>query len=139
MEEKYHRFRYTTADPFYYSYLKECAKENRKCQTDEEELLWFHLSKNQLGVHFRRQHIIGCYIADFVCLKAKLIVEVDGGYHSQEKQKLQDYLRTVDLNAMGFEVIRFRNEEIRENLPVVLDVIFDKVVHNLIITIEQNN
>lgn len=52
---------------------------------------------------------------------------------------MQDYLRTVDLNAMGFEVIRFRNEEIRENLPVVLDVIFDKVVHNLIITIEQNN
>ena len=73
---------YNTADPFYYGLLKGYAAENRKFQTDEERLLWRCLSTNKLDLHFRRQHIIGCYIADLVCLKRKLIIEVDGGYHS---------------------------------------------------------
>lgn len=131
MDESYHKFNYTTADLFYYSFLKDCAKENRLCQTAEEELLWYHLSRNQLGVHIRRQHIIGCYIADFICLKAKLIIEVDGGYHSREQQKLQDYLRTKDLNAMGYKVVRIKNEDVRNNLSKILDNIFNLIVHRL--------
>jgi len=118
---------YEKANPLYYDLLKKWAKENRQFQTMEESVLWDNLRTNQLGLHFRRQHIIGCYIADFVCLTANLIVEVDGGYHSQNEQQIQDYYRTEDLNQMGFRVIRFKNEEIISNLSSVLDTIFNYI------------
>ena len=118
---------YNTADPFYYGMLREYAAENRKFQTDAERMLWRCLSTNKLGIHFRRQHIIGCYIADFVCLRKRLIIEVDGGYHSQKKQTVKDYYRTEDLERMGFKVLRFRNEEIETNISLVLDQIFNKL------------
>ena len=69
---------YDTSDPSYYGLLKVYASENKKYQTEAEKMLWLHLRGNKLGLHFRRQHIIGCYIADFVCLKKKIIIEVDG-------------------------------------------------------------
>ena len=118
---------YNTADPFYYVMLKEYASENRKFQTDAERMLWRYLSMNKLGIHFRRQHVIGCYIADFVCLRKKLVIEVDGGYHSQSEQAIKDYYRTEDLERMGFKVIRFRNEDIETNISLVLDQIFNKL------------
>ena len=111
----------------YYDLLKKFAYKNRYNQTEAEELLWLHLSGNQLGLHFRRQHIIGCYIADFICVKRNLIIEIDGGYHSQAEQEIKDYLRTEDLENMGFEVMRFTNDEIFRNLPDVLDKIFNKI------------
>lgn len=120
-------YSYENADSFYYGLLKEFAKKNRRYQTDAEQLLWHHLSTNKLGLHFRRQHIIGCYIADFVCLKAKLIVEIDGGYHSQFEQIIKDYYRTEDLNKLGFKVIRFTNEMLFTDLSAVLDKIFDNL------------
>lgn len=117
--------RFETANPLYYSLLKEFASKNREFQTDAERMLWNHLRDNRLGLHFRRQHIIGCYIADFVCLKKNLIIEIDGGYHSQPIQEIEDYLRTEDLNRMGFNVVRFTNEEVFSNLSAVLDSIFN--------------
>jgi len=120
-------FGYENANPLYYDLLREWAKENRRFQTLEESVLWDSLRTNQLGLHFRRQHIIGCYIADFVCLKARLIIEVDGGYHAQKEQQIHDYYRTEELNQMGFRVIRFRNEEIIANLSSVLDIIFNNI------------
>ena len=119
--------RYFTANPVYYGLLKHFAEENRNHPTAAESLLWHHLSNNKIGLHFRRQHIIGCYIADFVCLKKNLIIEVDGGYHSQQKQVINDYLRTQDLNDIGFTVMRFRNEDIESELSDVLDKIFNKI------------
>ena len=118
---------WNTADPMYYDLLKQYAYKNRYNQTEAEQNLWYHLSGNQLGLHFRRQHIIGCYIADFICVKRNLIIEIDGGYHSQEEQKIKDYLRTEDLEKMGLEVMRFSNDEIFRNLPEVLDKIFNKI------------
>lgn len=118
---------WNTANPLYYELLKGFAYKNRYNQTEAEQELWYHLSGNQLGLHFRRQHIIGCYIADFVCIKRKLIIEIDGGYHSQEEQIIKDYLRTEDLNKMGFEVMRFTNDEIYSNLSEVLDKIFNYI------------
>ena len=118
---------WNTADPMCYDLLKQYAYKNRYNQTEAEQNLWYHLSGNQLGLHFRRQHIIGCYIADFICVKRNLIIEIDGGYHSQEEQKIKDYLRTEDLEKMGFEVMRFSNDEIFRNLPEVLDKIFNKI------------
>lgn len=118
---------WNTANPLYYELLKGFAYNNRYNQTEAEQELWYHLSGNQLGLHFRRQHIIGCYIADFVCIRRKLIIEIDGGYHSQEEQIIKDYLRTEDLNKMGFEVMRFTNDEIYSNLSEVLDKIFNYI------------
>lgn len=119
---------FMTADPFYYDLLKEYAKENRKFQTDAEILLWNRLSHSALGLPFKRQHVIGCYIADFVCLSKKLIIEVDGGYHTQPIQQIKDYLRTEDLNKMGFTVLRFDNDSVYNDLSNVLDKIFDTMV-----------
>ena len=118
---------WNTANPLYYDLLKRYAYKNRYNQTEAEQNLWCHLSGNHLGLHFRRQHIIGCYIADFICVKRNLIIEIDGGYHSQEEQKIKDYLRTEDLEKMGFEVMRFSNDEIFRNLPEVLDKIFNRI------------
>lgn len=118
---------WNTANPLYYDLLKQFAYKNRYNQTEAEQNLWYHLSGNQLGLHFRRQHIIGCYIADFICVKRNLIIEIDGGYHSQEEQKIKDYLRTEDLEKMGFEVMRFSNDEIFRNLSEVLDKIFNRI------------
>lgn len=118
---------YKTADPICYGLLKGFANENRNHQTDAEQLLWFHLSNNPWGLHFRRQHIIGMYIADFVCLKRALIIEIDGGYHAQDSQQIKDYLRTENLEAMGYSVIRFKNEELYSNMSGVLDSIFNTV------------
>ena len=122
---------WNTANPLYYDLLKRYAYKNRYNQTEAEQNLWYHLSGNHLGLHFRRQHIIGCYIADFICVKRNLIIEIDGGYHSQEEQKIKDYLRTEDLEKMGFEVMRFSNDEIFRNLPEVLDKIFNKIAKSV--------
>ncbi len=67
--------------------------------------------------------IIGDYIADFACLAQKLIIEVDGGYHSTESQMQEDELRTQVLNRLGFRVIRFTNEEVMYDTETVLDKI----------------
>jgi very-short-patch-repair endonuclease len=61
------------------------ARDLRRRQTPEEELLWQDLRRSKLkGLSFRRQHVIGPYIVDFICLRARLIVELDGGHHLQE-------------------------------------------------------
>jgi len=103
-------FRNANADR--YLLLKQYAKEMRHNQTDTESILWDRLKGRALGVRFRRQYIIDDYIVDFVCLECKLIIEVDGGYHLVEEQMIEDANRTERLNAYGFEVIRFTNDQI---------------------------
>ena len=77
------------ADPCLYGLLKQFVKENRKNETMAEMVFWKFLRGDQLGVHFRRQHIIGDYIADFVCLPLRLIIELDGGYHQLPTQQIK--------------------------------------------------
>lgn len=103
---------FETADCANYGVLKANAKKNRKNPTEAESCLWHHLSKDELGVRFRRQHIIDNFIVDFACLKKKLIIEIDGGYHFEEEQQSSDEARTAILGKMGFKVIRFTNEEV---------------------------
>lgn len=122
---------YMTADPFYYGLLKRFANENKRHQTIAEELLWNQLSGNPWGLHFRRQHIIGCYIADIICIKAKTIIEIDGGYHSQCTQQVNDYLRTTNLESLRYSVIRFTNDKVFTDLAVVLDEIFNHIVKRI--------
>lgn len=125
MVEGYHRNK--TASPDRYQLLKEFAKENRNNMTEAERLLWNYLKVRRNGVSFRRQHIIGDYICDFVCLKKKLIIEVDGGYHNELQQMEDDALRQNWLERQGYEVVRFTNEEIYFKLEDTLKVINNKI------------
>ena len=75
------------------------------------------------GSRFVRQYIIGDYIVDFANLYTKLIIEVDGGYHSEPRQAEDDEIRTQHLEAMGFRVIRFSNEEVLFDIEKTLETI----------------
>ena len=89
--------------------------------TPAELILWEHLKNKKLGVKFRRQHVIENYIPDFVALSIKLIIEVDGGIHI--KRKKEDAARTKWLNFIGYSVIRFKNEEVENEIDCVLEKI----------------
>ena len=110
--EKDRPFSYQTANPMVYELLKENAKHNRAHPTQAEAIMWQLLKGKQLGISFRRQHIIGEYIADFACLECKLVIEIDGGYHTSQQQQEADMLRTRWLNDYGFKIVRFTNEEV---------------------------
>ena len=88
--------------------------------TEEEKMLWERLICYTLPLRFRRQHIIGDYIVDFVCLEKMLVVEVDGEYHSTDEQKALDELRTEYLNSVDFSVVRFTNEQVINNINDVV-------------------
>ena len=103
---------YETADEIEYELLKANAIKNRQHSTQAENLLWLYLKGKQSGHKFRRQHIIGQYIADFINLRYKLIVEIDGKYHCNDEQIIKDEERTRDLEQWGYTVIRFTNEEV---------------------------
>ena len=118
---------YNTASPDRYELLKEFAHKNKQFATEAESLLWEHLRAKRLAVKFNRQHIIGDYIVDFVCIEKKLVVEVDGAYHSEYEQVKKDEHRTERLNGMGFNVIRFSNEEILGNIFGVINKIINKL------------
>ena len=109
-------FYYETAAPDRYELLKDFAKNNRRELTECESVLWEALRKLKCGYHFRRQHPIGDYIADFICLEKELVFEVDGGYHNEPRQQQNDQWRTESMESKGYTVIRFSNEEISNNL-----------------------
>ena len=113
-----------SADPAYYGKLKEYAQDNRNHPTEAESLLWNVLSSKGLdGVKFRRQHIIGQYIADFACLEKGLVIELDGHHHSLPPVSEDDAVRTEFLNNEGYYVIRFTNEQVLHHLEETLSQI----------------
>ena len=117
------RFGYETTDGSSYKQLLMNAKNNRRYQTPAESALWECLRNKNLGYRFRRQHPICGYIPDFVCLQKRLIIEVDGGYHFVGNQQVSDEERTRYLNQYSFEVIRFTNEEVLEDIDNVVNII----------------
>ena len=105
---------------------KSKAQLLRKNQTDAERQLWRYLRNKQLaGFKFRRQHKIGVYIVDFVCPEKSLIVELDGGQHLE--QFAYDLKRTGYLQLEGYQVIRFWNNEVINELEMVLEEIIRKL------------
>ena len=114
---------YKTASPDRYGLLKAFARENRKNATLAETVLWEYLRDGVLGEKFLRQHIIGDYIVDFVSRHGGLVIEVDGGYHSEPRQKEDDQLRDQELEQMGYHVIRFSNEEVLNEMEHVMEQI----------------
>ena len=121
LEAEWDKFK--TAHPFNYELLKEMAKENRKHATQAEAALWEALRGSNLGEKFRRQHIIGDFIVDFVSLSVKLVIEVDGGYHNDSEQKKADELRTEFLEKAGFKVLRFTNEQVLQDTDKTIEEI----------------
>ena len=111
------RFRWAASDR--YNILKDCAKKNRRNSTTAENVLWQNIRNKQLGVEFRRQHVIGDFIVDFVCLDKMLVIEVDGGYHTERDQLEDDEIRARILNSLGFKVVRFSNERVLFDLDNV--------------------
>ena len=94
----------------------------RNNMSDAEQALWHLLRGRQIsGLKFRRQHPFGDYILDFVCLENKLVIEVDGGQHGQ--QAGYDENRTQKLQAAGFRVLRFWNNEVLKQIESVKEKI----------------
>ena len=96
-------------------------RELRNCATDAERLLWQYLRGKQLGLKFRRQHPFGDYVLDFVSLEARLIVELDGGQHSETTA--YDLARTRLLEAAGFRVLRFWNNQVFRDTATVVETV----------------
>jgi very-short-patch-repair endonuclease len=95
------------------------ARKLRSNPTDAEMRLWSRLRRKQVDGHrFRRQVPLGSYVVDFACLEARLIVEVDGGQHGE-----RDAARTAWLEAQGFRVLRFWNNDVLENTDGVIEAI----------------
>ncbi len=102
------------------------ARELRQRATEAEEKLWTLLRNRKLkGKKFRRQHPIAGYVADFYCHETKLVIELDGNFHTTQEAKVYDNLRTTMLNEMGITVLRFWNEELINDPSKVLQKISD--------------
>jgi very-short-patch-repair endonuclease len=104
------------------------ARNLRHQQSDAERLLWSKLRGSQLnGVKFRRQHSVGNYVVDFVCLRKKLIIEIDGSQHNEECEKVKDARRTRWLQGEGYRVLRFWNNDVLTNIDGVFLTILESL------------
>jgi len=94
--------------------------------TDAEKKLWWHLRHFPIeDSHFRRQATIGPYFADFACHELRLVVEVDGGQHAEAGHRSRDEKRTEFLEAKGYRVLRFWNNDVLSNIDGVMQIISD--------------
>ncbi|MDA8170936.1 MAG: endonuclease domain-containing protein [Nitrospiraceae bacterium] len=108
--------------------LLQACRDLRRNSTDAENLLWRLLRGRQLnGAKFRRQHPIGHFILDFYCDELKLAIELDGGGHAEEKQKLYDEQRTRALEGEGIKVLRFWNNDVLTRTEAILETIWDSL------------
>jgi len=100
------------------------ARKLRINQTDAEKIIWKHLKAKQINyLKFRRQQPIGPYIVDFICFKVRLIIELDGSQHIDDREI--DIERDNWLKSQGFTVLRFWNSEVMKNINGVLNVVND--------------
>ena len=105
--------------------LKENSRNLRKNMTDVEVLLWSRIRRKSIeGCQFYRQKVIGNYIVDFYCHRAKLVIELDGGQHYSTEGKQRDSVRDNYMSQLGLRVLRFSDRDIFKNLDGVLDTIW---------------
>lgn len=104
------------------------ARDLRKRQTYAEAILWQSLRGRRLdGLHFRRQHAIDPWIVDFACLSLRLVIELDGGVHDDEQRQLDDFHRQKGIEALGWFVLRFPNDQVTGALETVIAAIREQV------------
>jgi len=114
--DSYHKWQ-TTAQQW--NKIKHLAREMRKEPTVAENILWQELRAHKLDkLKFRRQHSIYKFIVDFYCREIKLIIEVDGEIHDFQKE--DDLIRQQFLEELGYKILRFKNEDVIENIEKVL-------------------
>ena len=106
------------------------ARELRKNQTPEEKKLWYQFLK-PFPVSILRQKVIDRFIVDFYCAKAKLVIEIDGGYHEEYYQNAADEERTKVLEAYGCKVIRFTNEDVNRRFDEVCKTIESEIIQRI--------
>ena len=94
---------------------KAMARRLRKKLTPAEALMWWRLRREFGDWRFRRQHPIGPYIADFACVEARLVVEIDGATHGTAEERAYDARRTRFIEAGDWRVVRFSNDEVARN------------------------
>ena len=112
-------------------FIFENAKALRKNMTDAEHILWGYLKAKPNGFKFRRQHPLGIYIADFYCHKLKLVIELDGSVHDNEDVKQNDEVRQKLIEEDGLTVMRFKNQEILNDIQNVLKQLEQKYNEHL--------
>ncbi len=104
--------------------LSPVARALRREATSAERLLWRGLRREQIGgFRFRRQVVLAGFIADFACYEARLVIEVDGATHSTDEELARDAARSAAIEAHGFSILRFANDEVFRNLDGVLETI----------------
>jgi very-short-patch-repair endonuclease len=106
-------------------FTEQRARELRSKQTGAEQRLWYFIRRNSFGCHFKRQYPIGPYFADFVCVRLKLVIEIDGGQHASQME--YDTVRDRFIRDQGFDVLRFWNNEVMLRTDAVLAVIWSAV------------
>ncbi len=110
-----------TADKTLYDKISPLQNELKNHQTEAEDILWQEVRNSKLGVKIRRQHIVGRFVADFICIPKNLVIEVDGKIHAEREK--EDAARTEYLEDRGFKVIRFTNDEVIGNVTAVIEKI----------------
>ena len=113
--------------------LRNHSTELRNNATRQENHLWYDFLK-KCRLQFYRQRIIGNYIVDFYCPKAKLVVELDGTQHYEKEAVEYDSIRTKYLNSLELQVIRFSNKDIDDNFDAVCEVIEEAILSQLSLT-----
>jgi very-short-patch-repair endonuclease len=121
----------TTYYKFHYNAFPETfikARSLRKEMTGAEGIMWGAIRNRKLnGYKFRRQHPVGQFIVDFFCPEKELVIEIDGGIHNEEEVKERDENRTAELERLGLKVMRFKNEEVLNDLNEVLRRIAERL------------
>jgi len=108
--------------------LKDRRRELRRNQTEAEKIFWAHVRNRQFhGMKFFRQYSFGPYIVDFYCPALKVVVELDGGHHNQDDNRVYDAARSEFLHAHGIKVLRFWNHDVLLDMQSVLAKVEERV------------
>jgi imidazole glycerol-phosphate synthase subunit HisF len=103
------------------------ARELRKRLTPSEQTFWLRLKEGLPEYKFRRQHPISIYVADYYCHKLKLVIEIDGSIHNSPEAKINDEKRQSDLEDLGLTVVRFTNDQVKNDVEDVFRIIFTTI------------
>jgi len=115
-QKKYHLNKWASSNPKMYPVLEKRAKVMRSEMTEAEKMVWELVRANRLGTKFRRQQPVGIYVADFLSVQHKLVIEVDGSIHEDNPDKIEhDRIRDEWMLKNGYRVIRVTNEEVMED------------------------
>jgi very-short-patch-repair endonuclease len=117
---------------YYLPYKEDLTKFSRHLRnnsTTGEILLWMKLRAGCMrGYSFNRQKPVGRYIVDFYCKPLQLVIEVDGGYHFEDAQKIKDEERQGIIESLGLKFLRFHEEQVKQDMPEVIRAIEDYII-----------